>query len=68
MVKERLLVSKPNNNVPVVSLMAAVIDVDAVSDEAAALRHLEATNPAILTVVGGDLRAPRNFATYRVIS
>ena len=43
MVKEQMLVNKAS--VPVVSLMAAVIDVDAVSDEAAAMRHLEASNP-----------------------
>ena len=65
MVKEQLLVIKAIN--PVVSLMAAVIDVDAVSDEAAAMRHLEASNPAILAVIGGDMRAPRTFATYKVI-
>ena len=64
MVKEQLLVNK--QSVPVVSLMSAVIDVDAVSDEAAAMRHLEASNPTILTVIGGDMRAPRTFATYKV--
>ena len=63
MAKEELLVNKAI--VPVVSLMAAVIDVDAVSDEAAAMRHLEASNPAVLAVIGGDMRA-RTFATYKV--
>ena len=63
MVKEQLLVNKAHFVVP---LMSVVIDVDAVSDEAAAMRHLEASNPAIMVVLGGDMRAPRAFATYKV--
>ena len=65
MLKAQILVHKASS-VPVVSLMAAVIDVDAVSDEAAAMRHLEASNPAILAVIGGEMRTPRTFATYKV--
>ena len=65
MVKEQLLVNMAPAPV-VVPLMSVVIDVDAVSDEAAAMHHLEASNPAIMVVVGGDMRAPRAFATYKV--
>ena len=65
MVKEQLLVCKVPDPV-IVPLMSVVIDVDAVSDEAAAMRHLEASNPAIMVVLGGDMRAPRAFATYKV--
>ena len=64
MVKEQLLVCKVPDPV-IVPLMSVVIDVDAVSDEAAAMRHLEASNPAIMVVLGGDMRAPRAFATYK---
>ena len=49
-----------------VTLMSDVIDVDAVSDEAAAMRHLEASNPAILVVMETPA-APRNFASYKKV-
>ena len=66
MVKEQLLLVNKASDPVVVPLMSVVIDVDAVSDEAAAMRHLEASNPAIMVVLGGDMRAPRAFATYKV--
>ena len=49
-----------------VALMSDVIDVDAVSDEAAAMRHLEACNPAVLVVMEAPVTA-RNYTGYKKI-
>ena len=47
--------------------MTTIIEVDAVADEAAAIKHLKAVSPAVLMLNKNYTHIPREFTNYKVV-